>query len=40
MEGALDVKLKSYLGLVASAVLRCDDCIKYHFRNRLQKRRY
>lgn len=30
MEGALDVKVKEMLGLVASMVLRCDDCIKYH----------
>ncbi len=30
MEGALDVKTKELLGLVASAVLRCDDCIRYH----------
>ena len=30
MEGALDVKTKELLGLVASAGLRCDDCIKYH----------
>lgn len=29
-EGALDVKTKELLGLVASMVLRCDDCIKYH----------
>ena len=29
-EGALDVKTKELLGLVASAVLRGDDCIKYH----------
>lgn len=28
--GALDVKTKELLGLVASTVLRCDDCIKYH----------
>ena len=28
--GALDVKTKEVLGLVASMVLRCDDCIKYH----------
>ena len=28
--GALDVKTKELLGLVASAVLRCDDCITYH----------
>ena len=27
--GALDVKTKELLGLVASAVLRCDDCVKY-----------
>lgn len=30
MEGALDVKTKELLGLVASTVLRCDDCVKYH----------
>jgi len=30
VEGALDVKTKELLGLVASMVLRCDDCIKYH----------
>ena len=29
-EGALDTKTKELLGLVASMVLRCDDCIKYH----------
>lgn len=29
-EGALDSKTKEMLGLVASMVLRCDDCIKYH----------
>ncbi len=28
--GALDVRTKELLGLVASMVLRCDDCIKYH----------
>lgn len=28
--GALEVKTKEMLGLVASMVLRCDDCIKYH----------
>lgn len=28
--GALDTKTKELLGLVASAVLRCDDCITYH----------
>lgn len=29
-EGLLDVKTKELLGLVASAVLRCDDCVRYH----------
>ena len=29
-EGALDVRTKEMLGLVASTVLRCDDCILYH----------
>lgn len=29
-EGHLPVKTKELLGLVASAVLRCDDCIAYH----------
>ncbi len=28
--GALDGATKEMLGLVASMVLRCDDCIKYH----------
>ncbi|MFK2820715.1 carboxymuconolactone decarboxylase family protein [Flavobacteriaceae sp. LMIT009] len=28
--GALDKKTKELLGLVASMVLRCDDCVKYH----------
>lgn len=28
--GALGTKTKELLGLVASAVLRCDDCITYH----------
>ena len=28
--GALDVKTKELMGLVASLVLRCDDCISYH----------
>lgn len=28
--GALDAKSKELLGLVASMVLRCDDCIAYH----------
>lgn len=29
-EGAVDARTKEMLGLVASYVLRCDDCIKYH----------
>ena len=29
-DGALSGKTKELLGLVASAVLRCDDCIDYH----------
>ena len=30
IDGALDTRSKEMLGLVASMVLRCDDCIKYH----------
>lgn len=29
-DGALPVKTKELLGLVASLVLRCDDCVTYH----------
>lgn len=29
-EGALPAQTKELLGLVASLVLRCDDCISYH----------
>ena len=29
-DGHLDLKTKELLGLVASMVLRCDDCVKYH----------
>jgi AhpD family alkylhydroperoxidase len=29
-EGALPVKTKELLGLVASLVLRCDDCVNWH----------
>ncbi|WP_460457855.1 carboxymuconolactone decarboxylase family protein [Arenimonas alkanexedens] len=28
--GKLDLKTKELMGLVASMVLRCDDCISYH----------
>jgi len=31
-DGALDKRTKELLGLVASAVLRCDDCITYHIK--------
>ena len=30
LEGALPSKYKELMGLVASACLRCDDCIHYH----------
>jgi len=29
-DGAIPGKTKELLGLVASLVLRCDDCVKYH----------
>ena len=31
-DGALDRRTKELLGLVASIVLRCDDCITYHIK--------
>lgn len=30
LDGALPIKTKELLGLVASLVLRCDDCVTYH----------
>jgi ribonuclease HI len=30
LEGALPAKYKELMGIVASACLRCDDCINYH----------
>ena len=36
-EGALDKKTKELLGLVASTVLRCDDCIRYHLESCYQE---
>ncbi len=30
MDGALPARTKEMLGLVASMVLRCDDCVRYH----------
>lgn len=32
-DGALPAKIKELLGLVASLVLRCEDCIDYHLIN-------
>ena len=32
-DGALDERTKELLGLVASMVLRCNDCIDYHLTN-------
>lgn len=29
-DGALDARTKELMGLVASLVLRCDDCVTYH----------
>ena len=37
MDGALDSKTKEMLGLVASMVLRCDDCVKYHLEKCFEK---
>lgn len=31
-DGALDKRTKELMGLVASTVLRCDDCIAYHIK--------
>jgi AhpD family alkylhydroperoxidase len=31
-DGALDKRTKELLGLVASIVLRCDDCVSYHIK--------
>jgi AhpD family alkylhydroperoxidase len=31
-DGALDKRTKELLGLVASIVLRCDDCVTYHIK--------
>lgn len=35
--GALDEKTKELLGLVASMVLRCDDCVRYHIQAAAEK---
>ncbi len=36
-EGALSARTKEMLGLVASLVLRCDDCITYHMNQCLEE---
>lgn len=36
-EGHLPVKTKELLGLVASMVLRCDDCVQYHLEASMKK---
>jgi AhpD family alkylhydroperoxidase len=35
-EGQLPAKTKELLGLVASAVLRCDDCVQYHLESAMK----
>ena len=35
-DGVLDKRTKEMLGLVASTVLRCDDCITYHIKQCLE----
>lgn len=35
--GAIDAKQKELMGLVASAVLRCNDCITYHIIRAIQE---
>jgi AhpD family alkylhydroperoxidase len=35
-EGSLPIKTKELLGLVASAVLRCDDCVQYHLESAMK----
>ena len=37
VEGALPVKTKELMGLVASMVLRCNDCILYHIDRSIQE---
>jgi len=36
-DGALDARTKEMLGLVASIVLRCDDCVRYHIQSCQEK---
>jgi AhpD family alkylhydroperoxidase len=35
-EGHLSTKTKELLGLVASTVLRCDDCVQYHLESAMK----
>lgn len=37
IEGALPAKVKELMGLVASMVLRCNDCILYHIDRSIQE---
>jgi len=37
IDGALPAKTKELIGLVASAVLRCNDCIFYHIDRAIQE---
>ena len=37
LEGALPAKMKELMGLVASTVLRCNDCILYHLDRSVQE---
>ncbi|MDP4116053.1 MAG: carboxymuconolactone decarboxylase family protein [Bacteroidota bacterium] len=37
IDGALPAKTKELMGLVASAVLRCNDCIFYHIDRAIQE---
>ena len=36
-DGALDARTKELMGLVASLVLRCDDCVTYHLTRCLEE---
>lgn len=38
IDGALNAKTKELMGLVASMVLRCNDCILYHIDRSIQER--
>ncbi len=37
IEGALPAKMKEFMGLVASMVLRCNDCILYHLNRSVEE---